>query len=243
MKFLGTALGILGSIPLTVLAAQDGAPPPSPHRFSANIGLVSNYVSRGTTQTDNRPALQVGLDYRHASGLYAGTWASNVDYRLPEPDYEIDLYLGYQGALIENLEYDFNFVYYLYPGVSDWDYADVVTTLKYAGLQFKLAYTCYGPNQGGLYDRGDIYYGGGYHYAGLPFGLGLALRLGYYDFHNDRIPGLPSADYLHYGAGLTQEVGEFGTLSLNWDQNNGNHESIKDFDRGPIFWVGLLKEF
>ncbi|MCK7581618.1 MAG: TorF family putative porin [Chromatiales bacterium] len=43
-----------------------------PHTVSANIGVVSNYVWRGLTQTDGGPAIQGGLDYEHASGLLCG---------------------------------------------------------------------------------------------------------------------------------------------------------------------------
>ena len=48
--------------------------------FSANVGLYSDYIFRGYTQTQNEPAIQGGFDVEHSSGLYAGTWASNVDW-------------------------------------------------------------------------------------------------------------------------------------------------------------------
>jgi uncharacterized protein (TIGR02001 family) len=227
-----------------VLADQgDLSPTPSPHHVSANISAVSNYVSRGNTQTDNHPAIQGGLEYRHDAGLYAGTWMSNVDYDQPRPRYEVDLYAGLAHSLSEALGYDVSVVYYHYPEIQDWDYAEVIGTIHYQGLKFMLAYTFYGPNQGGLFDRGDIYYGGNYEYADLPFGMGMKFRLGYYDFHNLGGEGLPSADYWHYGASLTKKVGDLGSLSLNWDQNNGNPDSVAGYDNNPMFWVGWLKEF
>ena len=45
-----------------------------------NVGLYSDYIFRGYTQTQNEPAIQGGFDVEHSSGLYAGTWASNVDW-------------------------------------------------------------------------------------------------------------------------------------------------------------------
>ena len=77
------ALAVLGTfaIPGAVLA-DDAAPaaapaePVSPHTFTYNIGLYSQYIFRGLTQTARRPALQGGADYSHSSGLYAGTWGS-----------------------------------------------------------------------------------------------------------------------------------------------------------------------
>ena len=51
-----------------------------PWSFSANIGVVSNYIWRGVTQTGDQAAVQGGLDVAHESGFYAGTWASNIDW-------------------------------------------------------------------------------------------------------------------------------------------------------------------
>lgn len=47
--------------------------------LSANFGATSNFVFHGVSQTNGGPALQGGLDYTHSSGMYLGTWASNVD--------------------------------------------------------------------------------------------------------------------------------------------------------------------
>ena len=69
-------------LPATVLA-QAAAPVPeakSPHTFTANVALASDYVFRGLTQTNAKPAIQGGFDYSHASGFYAGTWLSNISW-------------------------------------------------------------------------------------------------------------------------------------------------------------------
>jgi hypothetical protein len=52
--------------------------PESDWTFTGNVGLYSQYVFRGISQTNEKPALQGGFDVGHKSGLYAGTWASNV---------------------------------------------------------------------------------------------------------------------------------------------------------------------
>jgi predicted porin len=52
----------------------------SPHSFSANVALTTNYMFRGVSQTNNGPAIQGGFDYEYTPyNLYAGVWASNVD--------------------------------------------------------------------------------------------------------------------------------------------------------------------
>ena len=52
----------------------------SPHVFSANVALTTNYMFRGVSQTNNGPAIQGGFDYQYSPyNLYVGVWASNVD--------------------------------------------------------------------------------------------------------------------------------------------------------------------
>lgn len=47
--------------------------PKSDHTFTGNLALASQYVFRGLSQTDGKPALQGGFDYSHANGFYLGT--------------------------------------------------------------------------------------------------------------------------------------------------------------------------
>ena len=71
---------LLNSMMLAALAvhgvalAEDGSP------FSANVGFTTDYIFRGISQTSGNPAVQGGIDYAHASGLYAGVWGSNVSW-------------------------------------------------------------------------------------------------------------------------------------------------------------------
>jgi uncharacterized protein (TIGR02001 family) len=45
----------------------------SPHEFSANVSILSDYLYRGISQTNENFALQGGLDYAHSTtGLYVG---------------------------------------------------------------------------------------------------------------------------------------------------------------------------
>jgi len=230
--------------PLPLLANAGGeSPSESPHSLKANIGVVSNYVWHGLTQTDNKPAVQGGLDYSHASGFYAGTWLTNVDWGTPDPNYEVDLYLGYTSSIVEDLRYDLRATYYAYPDGKDVDTGTVGGSLTFKWFSLGLDYTVYGQGKEVPYDQGDWYFHGEFKYDDLPFGLGIGLRAGYSDFKYGRSDGLPNADYWHYGASISKDLGEFGTFSLNWDQNNGDRDSVLAFDNDPLFWVGWLKEF
>ena len=67
---------ILTSLAAAGLLAATGAAAD----ITGNVGLTTDYVFRGISQTDEKPAIQGGLDYAHSSGAYAGVWASNVDF-------------------------------------------------------------------------------------------------------------------------------------------------------------------
>ena len=73
---LASAVAGTLAMPGAVLASE----PASPHTLTGNVGLFSQYVFRGLSQTNEKPALQGGLDYSHASGFYAGVWGSNVSW-------------------------------------------------------------------------------------------------------------------------------------------------------------------
>jgi len=101
--------------------AAEAAPPASP--LTGNMGFFSQYVFRGLTQTNAKPALQGGFDYAHPSGLYVGTWASNISWLSDSSSYssggslEWDLYGGYRGNIgSSELTYDAGLLQYYYPG-------------------------------------------------------------------------------------------------------------------------------
>ena len=82
-----TAAALLASAPVSVFAKES---------VTKNAALVTDYVWRGLSQTDNSPAIQGGVDYKNGNA-YAGVWATNVDDTgssegLP---FEMDVYFGY----------------------------------------------------------------------------------------------------------------------------------------------------
>ena len=127
----------LVGLPTFAMAAEE-----SPHKLSANVGIYSNYVFRGISQTGGDPALQGGLDYTHSSGLYIGTWGSNVgwieDYQLySSGNVEIDVYGGFRGGIGKTgLTYDLGAIQYIYPGKRAGA-VDADTTEIYASLGWK----------------------------------------------------------------------------------------------------------
>lgn len=59
---------------------QNGLGPAARSHLTFNVGAFSQYVFRGLTQTGGRAAVQSGADYESRSGLYAGTWLSNISW-------------------------------------------------------------------------------------------------------------------------------------------------------------------
>ncbi|MBF0190697.1 MAG: hypothetical protein HQL99_06040 [Magnetococcales bacterium] len=139
--------GILGlatciGLPATGLAAD--AAPASPHTVTANVGAVSNYLFRGLTQTWDNPALQAGVDYSHATGWYAGLWASSISDKLFADGWaELDLYGGFNGKFNDDWTWTLGGIGYVYPGANYNDIIPAVADQSYntfelnAGVGYK----------------------------------------------------------------------------------------------------------
>ena len=96
--------------------------------FSANIGVTSDYLWRGISQTDGKPAVSGGLDYETDFGISAGTWVSNVDFG-DESTYELDAYVDFGGE-ISSLSYSLGYIYYAYPDGADLDFGEINGSLS-----------------------------------------------------------------------------------------------------------------
>jgi len=112
------ALAAALALPVAALAEEEESASP----FSANIGLVSDYAYRGISQTDEKPAVQGGFDFKHSSGLYLGTWATNVSWlrdaesnKQSGNSLEIDFYGGFSKSF-GDFGFDVGLLYYRYPG-------------------------------------------------------------------------------------------------------------------------------
>jgi uncharacterized protein (TIGR02001 family) len=101
--------------------------------WSATVTAASDYTFNGVSQTQNDPALQGSLDYAFDNGVYAGTWASNVDFG--NTDLEWDFYLGKFVTLNDQWSVDYGLAYYSYHGdsnSSDGNYFEAYSKFGYA---------------------------------------------------------------------------------------------------------------
>ena len=122
--------------------ATAAAAPEPDWTLTGNVGLFSQYVFRGVSQTNEKPAVQGGFDLGHKSGLYAGTWASNISWLSDgspnvSASLEWDVYGGYKGSLPADFGYDVGVLYYWYPGSYPPGYVLPNTTELYGALTWK----------------------------------------------------------------------------------------------------------
>ena len=106
-------------------APAPAAPEPTPvHTFTGKVGLYSEYEYRGISQTSEKPALQLNLDYAHASGFYIGTFLTNIKWLedaaevggfSSDAKIEWDIYLGYRFEVVKDWTLDLGYLRYEYP--------------------------------------------------------------------------------------------------------------------------------
>lgn len=161
---------------------------------SANVGVATNYIWRGVTQNDDRAAISGGLDFTSASGFYAGTWASNVDFG--EAGYELDGYLGFGGET-GGFSYNVGYIYYAYPLYDDSDFSEIGVAFGFGGLTVGVNYQVDADfsDENYLYSNLDYSFDLGDDFAG-------SIYYGNYDLQAD------GGDFAHFGVSLSK--GEFG---------------------------------
>ena len=146
MKALIHATALAAAILAPASHAQTGAPASA---TTFNLAVTSDYRYRGISQTRLQPALQGGVDLGHASGWYAGAWASTIAWTGDaggDGNIELDLYGGKRGELAPGLGYDAGVLRYLYAGNELGrvpGFANANTTEVYGQLGYGPAYVKY----------------------------------------------------------------------------------------------------
>jgi len=192
----GAALAQTRDIP-----APAAPPPPPEHTLTANVGLFSEYIFRGISQTGGKPAVQGGFDYAHSSGFYAGTWASNISWLEDFGAYnrsslEWDFYGGYKNTFpgTEDWNYDVGLYYYYYPGKKNEGIASANTLEVYGAVGWKWAslkasYTLgndyFGIRPNGQKTDGTWYWDLSATYPVPDTGWALLGHVGHLDVHHD----------------------------------------------------------
>jgi uncharacterized protein (TIGR02001 family) len=124
--------------------AEKPAEPTPEHSFTGKLGLYTEYEYRGISQTSEKPALQLNLDYAHVSGIYVGTFLSNIKWLKDtaevngfhsNADIEWDIYGGYKFEVVKDWTLDLGYLRYEYPSSSGF-HPSPNTDEFYAGVSW-----------------------------------------------------------------------------------------------------------
>ncbi|MGE5088120.1 MAG: TorF family putative porin [Candidatus Levyibacteriota bacterium] len=200
----------------TAAPAADAKEPP-PYTIATNFGIYSQYVFRGLTQTDQKPAFQGGFDLTTTSGFYAGTWGSNISWLHDAgvvnhgASLEWDLYGGYRYSFTPDWGIDVGALYYYYPG----SYVDGVTKP----------------------DSTELYVAGSWKWASLKYSHAVSNLFGVPDSHNswylDLSANYPLTDTLTLNAHVGRQEFKGQTAGIN----NGDNLNYTDWKLGLTYSV------
>ncbi len=189
---------------------------------SANIALTTDYYFRGISQTGNDGAIQGGFDWAHDSGLYAGVWASNVDFG--ETHLEVDTYIGFANTLDSiGVDYKVEFLRYNYND-ANYETNEVSVGLRYRYFSGSYSYS------DDWYDSDESanYFKLGFNYE-LPLNHTFSLSVGksFGDaYDKNKVGADRDFDYVDYKIGVSKDF-----LGVNWDLSYvANDLSSKECD-------------
>ena len=246
MKTTHKTLIATGLMTLAPIAFADG---PADY-FSANVALTTDYVWRGASQSDEGPAIQGGIDFAHPVGIYAGTWASNINFDDVDGDtatIEVDFYGGYAHDFGNGFGADVGLIYYWYPKADGLNWAEGYLKGTYSKDSFDAAVSVNYSNNVFDSDSSGTYLDGtlGYTFdkSGEYFsGPGVSAGLGYYTFDND-VFGKDSPDnYVTWNAGAYVDVIGF-TLDARYYDTNNDGENLFGDNGGSRFVVSVSRSF
>lgn len=141
---------------LLALGANAQAEEASALGLSGSAALTSDYVWRGSSQTQGDAAVQAGFKAAHRSGVYASVWGSNVEFAPgTHASSEFDFSVGWAGKIARDWSLDVNLLHYRYPSTTaDLNWTELNGTLTWRDdYWLSLAYSnlALGSRDRGLY--------------------------------------------------------------------------------------------
>ncbi|MEW5769139.1 MAG: TorF family putative porin [Pseudomonadota bacterium] len=211
---------------ISCIAALPAMAEDSPHTVTGNLGLYSDYAFRGVSQTAAEPAIQGGFDYAHASGIYLGTWASNVtesmyaDAAGNTSNLEWDVYGGYSGKIGADLAYNVGLLKYFYPGASHFDTLEAYAGITWKNFGLKASYNL-ADYFGAANSDGTVYWDASFNYE-LPAKVMLNLHYGATSAEGNAV------DYNDWKIGVSKDFAGF-VVGLAYTDTD-----LSDAEQGPV---------
>lgn len=202
--------------------------------------LGTNYIWRGVSQTNDLPTTQAEVKVSSNTGLYLGTWASNVkflDAQRRTATVELNVFGGY-AAKYRDFKYFAEALHFQYPSTDKLNYIQYTAGLDYRNMVHASA--TYIPHVFHSSSRG-VYYTTGVtlplHDLNTPLFRDLSLTgdVGFFQFNEG-----PFArnDYFDYRIALNKKIKKFD-LSLAWTDTDGKFKA-GDLDNSKlVFSVGM----
>jgi uncharacterized protein (TIGR02001 family) len=228
---------------------------------SSNVGLVSDYLYRGISQSGGNAAIQGGFDLAHASGAYLGMWGSSISWLSDaggtsgstgtapsnaNAGLELDIYGGYKGAA-GDVAYDLGFLRYNYPGtyaagVTKPDTNEVYGAVTYSVVTAKLSYAL-GDLFGVSKAKGSTYLEVNASYTIPDTGVSLGAHYGKQTYKGSTADGLKAAGtdptYSDYKLSATKDFSGY-VVGVAYSKTNAKSGGFytnpqgKDLGKGTV---------
>lgn len=233
---------------------------PASQTTGGYVALVSNYLGRGLAQSVGEPALQAEININSGNGLYAGLFASSVNwvdqlYIGSSASVELDAWLGYRKTFAEDWTFRGGVIRLQYPGyyapqdppAARPDTTELFAAISWRRISAKLNYAvtdAFGtPDSRGswyLDVSGSMPLGERWNAAahiGRKQGRGTQAASG---FRNER------ASYTDYKVSLTRYFDNAFSVDLAWSRTNADPElyTLNGYNvAGNHFRLALQKDF
>ncbi len=213
---------------LAVVAVPAFAQDESDWSFSGGVWVLSDYVWRGVSQTQEDPTWKLELLVEHETGFYVGGEFYGVDFTPPGADfsdgidYEGNLYLGWNRDFSDTLSLDLSYTRIFYPDSlpdyeSDFNELEAVLgfggnyslTANYSDDTVNLGHSAWYWRLGGEWELGE---------SGLMLGAGA----GVYDLGAEL-----GGSYRDYELSLARDFGQFG-VKFAWTGTSGYNDELAD---------------
>ncbi len=201
------------------------------------IGVTSDYVLRGVSQSQGNPAVQGEAHLGFAGGWSTGVWASQVRLLPGHTSSEVDLYLQWHATLNESFDMIATATHYSHPGDPrpiSYEYDELGLSLSWRDqLSIAASWTpqlnLYSYTDGLARDHGVLDIEASLHRSLRPH-FDLSAGVGYYD-----PPGLDYAAYGYGNAALTWHYGHWrADLAWIWVQNALHRQYASGPAGGPL---------
>lgn len=209
MRNLTKALVVAGTLTAAAapLAQAEEAMP------SVKLSVYSEYEYRGISQTSEKPAGQLNIDWAHSSGFYLGTFVSNIKWLKDgaeaggfstSANIEWDIFGGYKFEVAKDVVVDVGYLRYEYPSSGAFNPKpntdEVYVGVGYGPVSVKYSYSL-NDTFGVANSEGSDFIEANIAYP-LTEKLSLTGHIGHQKYKNNK-----PLDYTVYKLGLAYDLG------------------------------------